>query len=129
MNLTEKEQEQDLNNYINANYIPGFEGQEFIAAQGPKERTVADFWKMIWQQDVYRVAMLTNLVESSKAKCHQYWPKTKEKELAVGRFKIKMVTEESYADFVIRNLEVEGPAKDDPDSRTKKTIRQFHFTR
>lgn len=33
------------------------------APPGPKEDTVADFWRMIWEQKVSTVVMLTNVKE------------------------------------------------------------------
>ncbi|XP_005736585.1 receptor-type tyrosine-protein phosphatase epsilon [Pundamilia nyererei] len=61
--------------YVNASYIDGFtEKNKFIGAQGPKEDTVADFWRMIWEQKVSTVVMLTNLKERKEDKCYQYWP-------------------------------------------------------
>uniref|UniRef100_K1S2T6 Receptor-type tyrosine-protein phosphatase U n=1 Tax=Magallana gigas TaxID=29159 RepID=K1S2T6_MAGGI len=35
---------------------------------GPKQNTVADFWLMIWQDNVEQVVMLTNLMEGNKCK-------------------------------------------------------------
>ena len=34
--------------------------------KGPKPNTVADFWKMVWQERVSVIAMVTNLTEGEK---------------------------------------------------------------
>eukprot|EP00064_Thunnus_orientalis_P002673 superscaffoldBa00000204_g2680 len=61
--------------YINASYIDSYkEKNKFIAAQGPKPETVADFWRMIWEQKTATIVMLTNLKERKEEKCYQYWP-------------------------------------------------------
>jgi protein tyrosine phosphatase len=62
--------------YINANYIRGFRGlpKSFIATQGPLAYTIADFWRMVWEQKATVIIMLTDLIEKNKVKCEQYWP-------------------------------------------------------
>lgn len=40
----------------------------YIATQGPLEKTLVDFWKMIWQKNVRLVAMLANIIENGKVK-------------------------------------------------------------
>lgn len=63
--------------YINANYIPGFDGKRtYIASQGPKEVGLPQFWRMIWQEGVKAVVMLTRFEERGKVKCSPYWGPT-----------------------------------------------------
>jgi protein tyrosine phosphatase len=59
--------------YINASVIeailPG--APNFIAAQGPKLENNGDFWKMVKQQRVRIIAMVTNCTEQGRSKCAQ----------------------------------------------------------
>ncbi len=43
--------ERDASDYINANVVMGYRDRKrWICAQGPLEHTVADFWRMIYEQ-------------------------------------------------------------------------------
>ncbi|KAH9494733.1 hypothetical protein Btru_017739, partial [Bulinus truncatus] len=53
--------------YINASYIKGFNDEvTFIASQGPNSIVINDFIRMLWEQKVDKVVMLTNLIEEGK---------------------------------------------------------------
>ena len=63
--------------YINASYISAAIGNDrrtYIACQGPLPNTTGDFWRMVWEQQVEVIAMVTRDVEDNKVKCHKYWP-------------------------------------------------------
>lgn len=40
--------------------------KQFIAAQGPQELTIDDFWFMIWQANPSAIIMLTKVMESGR---------------------------------------------------------------
>lgn len=48
----------------------GYDGKEkvYIATQGPMPNTVADFWEMVWQEEVALIVMLTQLRESKEVR-------------------------------------------------------------
>lgn len=66
--------------YINASHVCGFDRDgnptpsAYIAAQAPLEGTTCDFYRMILEQGVNIVVMLTRVVEGGACKCFRYWP-------------------------------------------------------
>ncbi|KAJ8967194.1 hypothetical protein NQ314_003024, partial [Rhamnusium bicolor] len=53
--------------YINASYIRGYSGKvEYIATQGPLPTTCRDFWKMVIQENVSIIVMVTQFIEQNK---------------------------------------------------------------
>lgn len=62
------------NDYIHANwaYIKG--EKRFICSQGPTEKTVDDFWRMIWENKCRAIVMLCNVFEQGRKKCELYYP-------------------------------------------------------
>ncbi|KAL0489769.1 PTPN18 [Acrasis kona] len=64
------------NDYINANFIPSTQlgsRTSYIVTQGPLDKTIGDFWNMIWQYDVPVVVMLASEIETGRIKCAKYW--------------------------------------------------------
>ncbi|KIW08357.1 uncharacterized protein PV09_01273 [Verruconis gallopava] len=60
--------------YINANYVKSqWSNKRYIATQGPIPATFADFWSVVWQQDVRVIVMLTAETENGQLKAHNYW--------------------------------------------------------
>ena len=43
-----------------------------IVYVGPKDRTLVDFWRLVWQERPVTIVMVTNIKEGNKVKCQQY---------------------------------------------------------
>uniref|UniRef100_A0A914Q2T8 Protein tyrosine phosphatase n=1 Tax=Panagrolaimus davidi TaxID=227884 RepID=A0A914Q2T8_9BILA len=63
------------NDYIHANWVYIRGEKKYICTQGPTLETMEDFWRMVFQEKCKGIVMLTETMESGKAKCEQYWPK------------------------------------------------------
>ncbi|XP_078328949.1 receptor-type tyrosine-protein phosphatase T-like isoform X2 [Crassostrea virginica] len=94
----------------------------YIATQGPKENTVNDFWRMVWQQNVTQIIMLTNIMEGGKIKCFQYWPDCSNTEL-YGNFTIENVSEKHYAFYITRKFVLSHKQQ-----QMSHDIMQYHYT-
>ncbi|NXI97651.1 PTPRJ phosphatase, partial [Psophia crepitans] len=116
------DQSSATDDYINANYMPGYNSKKaFIAAQGPLPNTIEDFWRMIWEKNIYSIVMLTKCVEQARTKCEQYWPDKCSKRY--GDIIVTTVSEIVLPEWTIRDFTVEK--SNTPESHT---VRQFHFT-
>ncbi|KAJ3647526.1 hypothetical protein Zmor_019398 [Zophobas morio] len=101
-----KDNDDDDSDYINANYVDGYENAKaFIATQAPLKSTLSDFWCMLWQEKVTCIIMLTELVENGTVKCEQYWPNL-DKKTRYGEILISTVSIKTFADYTIRELHV-----------------------
>ncbi|XP_062432311.1 receptor-type tyrosine-protein phosphatase eta [Rhea pennata] len=108
--------------YINANYMPGYTSKKaFIAAQGPLPNTIDDFWRMIWEKNIYSIVMLTKCVEQARTKCEQYWPD--KQSMSYGDIIVTMVSEIVLPEWTVRDFTVENS-----NAPEIHTVRQFHFT-
>lgn len=93
--------------YINANFVIGYkERKKFICSQGPMDSTINDFWRMIYENHLEIIIMLTNLEEYNKTKCAKYWPEKIADSVQFGDINVFFESEQRYSDYLIRNLKV-----------------------
>ncbi|KAJ8376178.1 hypothetical protein SKAU_G00067580 [Synaphobranchus kaupii] len=93
--------------YINASFIDGYkEAKKYIAAQGPKDETVVDFWRMIWEQQSSIIVMVTRCEEGNRNKCAQYWPSMERETEIFKDFVVKISGEDCCPDYIIRRLTI-----------------------
>ncbi|KAH0507962.1 Receptor-type tyrosine-protein phosphatase epsilon [Microtus ochrogaster] len=111
--------------YINASYIDGYkEKNKFIAAQGPKQETVNDFWRMVWEQKSATIVMLTNLKERKEEKCYQYWPD--QGCWTYGNIRVCVEDCVVLVDYTIRKFCIHPQL---PEScKAPRLVSQLHFT-
>ncbi|KAL4234475.1 hypothetical protein ACF0H5_006121 [Mactra antiquata] len=92
--------------YINASYIKGYKkDRAYIASQGPTEKNKNEFWRMIWENNVNLIAMVTKLVEETKNKCLQYWAGNGNSK-TFGKVTVFTESEEEFAEYSIRRLKI-----------------------
>lgn len=140
--LTDKDSSVPGSDYINANCLNGAQlgikglKMKYIATQGCLKQTVADFWRMVWQEKSSIIVMTTKTVEMGKNKCYQYWPEevgaNEIHETHNGKITVKFVSNKDGGDFQVRVLEItrELFKKGKPDSVENlgtRSVCHYHF--
>ncbi|RWS14182.1 Receptor-type tyrosine-protein phosphatase N2-like protein [Dinothrombium tinctorium] len=91
--------------YINANIIYDSDPRNgvYIATQGPMKQTAADFWQMVWEQNVYIIVILTRLMENGVEMCYKYWPD--EGSSIYHNHEVHLVSEHIWSDdYLVRSF-------------------------
>ncbi|XP_048257511.1 receptor-type tyrosine-protein phosphatase kappa-like [Haliotis rufescens] len=111
----------DGEDYINANYIMGYDDiPMYIATQGPKPVSITDFWRMVWQEDVTQIVMLTRLMEMNKKKCERYWPDGNKSQI-YGACKVTNKNVTARSNYTVSTFLVQN-------SGNERTVTHYHFT-
>nr|XP_039254374.1 receptor-type tyrosine-protein phosphatase S-like [Styela clava] len=111
----------EFSDYINASYIDGYNfPNKFIATQGPRQNTITDFWRMIWEKDCYIIAALTRLIEDKKVKCAQYWSEDGDQSITYGDIIVNLIEISKCGDFVRRRFEISK-------NNVTREVLQFQF--
>uniref|UniRef100_A0A6Q2Y466 Receptor-type tyrosine-protein phosphatase C n=1 Tax=Esox lucius TaxID=8010 RepID=A0A6Q2Y466_ESOLU len=88
--------------YINASFIDVRHAWIFFSS--PKDETVADFWRMVWEQQSSIIVMVTRCEEGNRVKCAQYWPSPEREAEIFEEFIVKLNGENHCPDYTIRHL-------------------------
>ncbi|XP_014728095.1 PREDICTED: LOW QUALITY PROTEIN: receptor-type tyrosine-protein phosphatase V-like [Sturnus vulgaris] len=109
--------------YINANFMPGYTSQqEFIATQGPLKKTIEDFWRLVWEQNVCNIIMLTVCMENGRVLCDHYWP-SESAPVSYGQVQVHLLMQSSSEEWTIREFKLwhEG-------QRAERFVSHLHYT-
>jgi tyrosine-protein phosphatase non-receptor type 9 len=75
---------------------------------GPLPKTAADFWQMVFDQQVQVIVMTTKTMERGRVKCHQYWEPTVDETCEYGSFSVKTTAVDASKDYTVASLEIKN---------------------
>lgn len=108
--------------YINASFVPGgCSERDFICTQGPLRNTMADFWRMVWEQNVRVIVMVTALKQKDVVFCDQYWPLERGTE-CFGSIKVSTLARKRGPDFIITTIHLRHSGRP-----AERTITHYYY--
>lgn len=97
----------DPMDYINASYVDGYrQPKAYVSTQGPIDRTLTDFWRMIWQTGSRVIVMVTLNFENEMLKCDKYWPTPGDQTMVFGVYTVDYINIEIHEDFIVTQLKL-----------------------
>ncbi|KAI8320206.1 receptor/non-receptor type protein-tyrosine phosphatase, partial [Martensiomyces pterosporus] len=121
---------QGKSDYINASHIllpPSISPNKYVATQGPLNHSIADFWRMTWEQGSVCIVMLANPVEKSRNKCAVYWPQQVGRAMKAGDVTVTLVDERPLSAclaVVVRKLSLVHRSH----AGEPRVVTQLHYT-
>lgn len=96
----------DGSDYINASFLDGYQQREaYILTQAPQQNTIQDFWRMLWEYEVFSIVMISSADERDMHHCYPYWPVNNEPAM-FGLLRVQISEEEEKNDYVKRLFRV-----------------------
>eukprot|EP01006_Ploeotia_vitrea_P037061 TRINITY_DN66088_c5_g1_i2.p1 TRINITY_DN66088_c5_g1~~TRINITY_DN66088_c5_g1_i2.p1 ORF type:complete len:182 (-),score=79.91 TRINITY_DN66088_c5_g1_i2:101-646(-) len=101
----------EASDYINASHcrVP-LRGVKFryIAAQAPPAPAFNDWWRMVWEQGVKLMLMITRLMEKGRVKASIYWPTLESQPEAFGDITVSLIrAAQPSAGLKVRTLQLQ----------------------
>lgn len=92
--------------YINASFVDGYQQREaYMLTQAPLENTIHDFWRMLWEYEVFSIVMISSPTERDMHHCYPYWPVNNEPTL-FGLLRVQIAAEEERNGYIRREFRV-----------------------
>ncbi|EHH15693.1 hypothetical protein EGK_01817 [Macaca mulatta] len=90
----------------------------------PRDETVDDFWRMIWEQKATVIVMVTRCEEGNRNKCAEYWPSMEEGTRAFGDVVVKINQHKRCPDYIIQKLNIVNKK----EKATGREVTHIQFT-
>ncbi|XP_021422475.2 receptor-type tyrosine-protein phosphatase V isoform X2 [Oncorhynchus mykiss] len=114
--------------YINASYVPGgCTERDFICTQGPLRSTIADFWRMVWEQNVRIIVMVTALKQKDMVLCDEYWP-MEQGTVSYGMVQVTTVSRKRRPDYFITTIHLRQCVSFQHGFPVERTVTHYYYT-